>query len=72
MPVLISKIKMLKNKLYLITKYLSCNFLITCVTIEDTSEVLLGIITVLVDLASFPKASTYDSAILRDAALYPS
>lgn len=44
----------------------------TCVTIEDTSEVLLGIITVLVDLANFPNASTYDSAILRDAALYPS
>jgi len=41
----------------------------TCVTIDETSEVLLGIITVFVDLASFPKASTYDSATLRDAAL---
>lgn len=46
--------------------------IITWVTIEDTSEVLLGIITVFVDLASFPNASTYDSATLSDAALYPS
>jgi hypothetical protein len=56
----------------MITKNYNYRFLFTCVTIEDTSEVLLGIITVFVDLASFPKASTYDSAILRDAALYPS
>lgn len=64
-----------QNKFFKLKSFWKTNYddgLITCDTIEDTSEVLLGIITVLVDLANFPNASTYDSAILRDAALYPS